>query len=325
MSSNAVKLYVWLHLSACFSGSKRGCVEASFDDIARALGWTSKTLQRTIEELERRPYVRVERAANQYELTTIRILRYDRHSNSGVDKFDHSNSDAVDSAVDNGVDKFDHGGVHSNPPMPLEDQSLRASKNAVEVKKEKKELDAVRRRFDAELPVASSSLKAKPNPNPSSNGRAKLQARIARRIANADERFSSYIEACLKRGHPHPFGADEQDAFRAVGYKPDLSSDHLSFSFVMSVVNVYEEHRDKGVTPGNLCSKVIDYCTTNRKKDITLGGNGDGYYWPPDFQQHRDRLRRQERQEESVLPSKRETPEIERIRPPSGISEENMR
>jgi hypothetical protein len=307
MSGNEAKFYLWLQLTAYFSGPNRGCVEASYEDMARANGFSSRTLQRVIEGLERKPYIEVERAANQHELTRIKILKYDlADPNSAVDKPDHSNSDGVDSAVDSGVDKFDRSAVHSNVPMSLEREGLQALKNAVEVKKEKKgTADAVRRRFDAELPIANSdSSTAKPNP--SSKRSEKLRARLAEKIGLADDRYASYIAWCLKRGESHPFGDDEQDAFRALGYKPDLSSDHLSSCFVMSVLHIYEEHRDKGVTPGNMCSKVLDYCQSNRKKDITLGGSGDGYYWPPDFQEHRNRLRERERQKESISASQKQ-------------------
>ncbi len=72
MSSNAAKLYLWFHLKASWQPPKRGRVEASFDDMARGNGWSLKTLQRTIEELETMPFIEVERATNQYELTRIK-------------------------------------------------------------------------------------------------------------------------------------------------------------------------------------------------------------------------------------------------------------
>src|SRR6516165_538698 len=179
LSSNAIKLYLYLHLTAYWQGPKRGWVEASFDDIARGLGWSQKTLQRTMEELEAIPFVEVERAANQYDLTRIKILKYDvKEAAFAVDKSVHSSSFGVDSGVDSGVDKSDHCAVHSKPPSPLNASDLEVPKKAVEVKKEKKgRLDAVRRPFDAGRP---SSKKTFP---PSGKSREALCARIEHRIA----------------------------------------------------------------------------------------------------------------------------------------------
>ena len=38
MTSNATKLYLWLHLRAYWQGPKRGTVETTFDDIAQSVG-----------------------------------------------------------------------------------------------------------------------------------------------------------------------------------------------------------------------------------------------------------------------------------------------
>jgi hypothetical protein len=74
-----------------------------------------------------------------------------------------------------------------------------------------------------------------------------------------------------------------------VEYKPDLQSPLLSWDFVDAVRDVVEEYSYKETSPGNLCSKVIDECERQRKV------YGSGYLWPPDFQEHRDRLREYER------------------------------
>src|SRR5713226_6779575 len=93
MSGNAVKLYCWLHLTANFGGPRKGCVESDYEEIASSLGWTKKTLQRTVAELNHR-FSKVELAANQNEVTTIEIHKYDRQgSPSGVDA-------GVDASVD---------------------------------------------------------------------------------------------------------------------------------------------------------------------------------------------------------------------------------
>lgn len=282
MSSNATKLFLWFILRAYWSGSKRGLVEASFDDMAQGNGWSLKTLQRTIEELEAKPYIAVERAANQYEMTRVRILKYDvEESTSAVDKSVQSKIVGVDCAVDSGVDKFDCSAVHSNPATPQNQQDLHAPKKVEEVKEVKKgTADAVRRRVDAELHL---SIK------PFSKSK-KLQIRLAERIKQDDGPFSDWIEDARKRGHEHPFGPGERKAFAATGYTPDLKSPFLSPDFVYTVVEVYDENVGKDLAAGNLCSKIIDRCVRERK-----GNGGAGYYWPPDFQEHRDELRAQER------------------------------
>jgi hypothetical protein len=287
MSGNASKLYLWLHLSADF---RTGDVDSSYEDIARALGWSSKTLQRAIDELSRK-YIGVELAANQHELTRISIWNYqpDRGS-SGVDKSVQTKPTAVDSGVDISVDKSVQSAVHSNYSNLKISQGFQAPKKSIELEKERE--DAVRRRFHAELPLSIPS--SEPEAKPSSSQRAKLEARLAGKIESDDDRFSSYVELCKKKGWTHPFGVEERAAFKAVQYEPDLYSPLLSLTFVMVVVEEFEKCKGKEVTPGNLCSKVIDHCMTMMKRS-SVNCETHGYYWPPDFKDHRDKLREQER------------------------------
>jgi hypothetical protein len=317
MSGNDVKLYLMLHFKACWFGPKRGWVEASFDDMARWCGWSTKTLQRAVEELEAKPYIGVERATNQHELTRIKILKYDlEESTSAMDKSDQSSTVGVDSAVDCAVDSGADKPVHSKRASPQNQQDLQAPKKLKKLKNIRREdEDAVRRRVDAELTASIPPLdqrpSQKPNPslerkaNPTSSLRTKLEVRLAGKIESEhEERFSSWIAVCQKKGWAHPFGAEERAAFKALQYEPDLQSPHLSFSFVMSAAYVHEKNKGKDVTPGNLCSKVIDYCMTQIGRS---GGEcGGSYYWPPDFQDHRDRLRAQEiRVEQRASPEAR--------------------
>jgi hypothetical protein len=52
MSSNAVKLYVWLHLKAHWQpGPKRGWVEANKEGIMESLAWANSMVRRTVDEL----------------------------------------------------------------------------------------------------------------------------------------------------------------------------------------------------------------------------------------------------------------------------------
>jgi predicted DNA-binding transcriptional regulator AlpA len=79
-------------------------------------------------------------------------------------------------------------------------------------------------------------------------------------------------------------------------YIVDVNDPAYSVFFLKAGREVFDEVEEKGkyVSPGNLCSKVIDRCLRNRKK-----GLDDAFYWPFDFQEHRDRLREKERIEES--------------------------
>jgi hypothetical protein len=287
MSGNAAKFYLMLHLKACWFGPKRGWVEASFDDMARWCGWSTKTLSRTVEELEVQPYIEVERAANQHELTRIRILKYDLdESTSAVDKSVQSSTVGVDSAVDCAVDSAADKSVHSKPTSSQNTQDLQAPKKLKEVKEEKKgNSDAVRRPFDAELhlinPSSKSASRFKKNQN--------LSARLAAKIQESGYSFSDWADDCEKRGYGSPVSDDERKAFEATQYKPNLESPLLSMDFINAVEDVWEDNREKGLLPGILCSKIIDYCESERKR------GGGGYYYPPDFVEHRNKLRARER------------------------------
>ena len=297
MSGNGVKLYLMLQFKACWFGAKRGWVEASFDDMARWCGWSTKTLQRNLEELETKPYIEIERAANQHELTRIKILKYDlEESTSAADKSDRSSTVgvdcALDRALDSAVDSAADKPVHSKPATLQNPQDLQAPKKlkeVKEVKEQKKETaNAVRRRFDAER-LADRTPPFK----------EKLQNRLEKKIESTNDSYPDWIKSCRKRGEGHPFGAKEQKAFEATGYEPDLSSPLLGFDFVTTVVDVYEETRKKDISPGNLCSRIIDRCQSERGRNDV-----EGYYWPPDFQDHRDRLRVQERARELMNANK---------------------
>jgi hypothetical protein len=163
MSSNAVKLYLWLHLSAQFSGANRGSVESSYDDIARELGWNQKKLQRTIDELRARPYIEVVLAANQHRLTRIRILNYDPDGvNAAVDKCVQSDGFGVDTAVDSGVDKCVQSDVHSTASSDNKTEEMRASKNVEECIEVEEALKAAASLLDEKKKPAWKSINSGP-------------------------------------------------------------------------------------------------------------------------------------------------------------------
>ena len=281
MSSNAAKLFSWLLVVADWKGDRRGTFESNYTDIAQELRWNVRMLRRSINALRDGGYVEIVGAANQYENTLIRILKYDQGTTeSGGDTRVLSND-----AEDIGGDRAAATGVPSVVLTKLAStqiaKALQPSKNLEEVKEVKKgTADAVRRRVDAELHLST---------NPSSKGK-KLQIRLVEKIQRDEGSLSDYIEYSRKKGWEHPLGVDEQKALAATRWKPDLKSPVLAFNFVETALEVYEENKGKDITPGNLCSKIIDRCESNRKRN-----GGTGYYWPPDFQKHRDQLRAQER------------------------------
>jgi hypothetical protein len=291
MSSNASTLFVWLLLSAYHSGPKRGCVETNYEDVMRGLGWYRKLLQRSIWELTRKGYVRVTPAANQHGMTIITILKFDvQEFSSAQDTGVLTKHSAQDTAEDSAHVDSVPTTVPSRPPILQEMLDLQAPKNALEVKNKKNEKrNAVRRRFDAERLADRTPPFRKEN----------LQNRLEKKIESTNDSYLDWIDSCRKRGEGHPFGTEEQKAFEATGYKPDLGSPLLSFDFVTTVVDVYEETRKKDISAGNLCSRIIDRCQSERERNY-----GEGYYWPPDFQDHRDRLRIQERARELMSANK---------------------
>ena len=151
-------------------------------------------------------------------------------------------------------------------------------------------MDAVRR-TDAERHAPSSRF------SPSAR-REKLHARMVAKVTSAGDSYRDHIRHHRARGSEHPFGNKEREAFEALRYKPNLEDPLLTGGFVEAAVEIYEKHGGKGLSPGILCSKVIDYCRTEQECAKTLGDSGSEYYWPPDFQVHRDRLRDQERRGE---------------------------
>jgi hypothetical protein len=136
---------------------------------------------------------------------------------------------------------------------------------------------------DAELPTMNAyEVSSKPTK------KERLKANLKKLIAEGKD---SYAEAS-KAGYT----LKDEDilAFRAMKYEPDLESPEVTIGFLMAMTDVYEENLGKNISPGNLCSKVIDECEKQQKQGET------GYYWPPDFQDHRNRLRAKERNLESI-------------------------
>lgn len=140
------------------------------------------------------------------------------------------------------------------------------------------ESKAVRRTAnDAELRVLP------PNPSFKKNQKKeRLAAHLAGKIAKDGERLEDWDLGEWKE--------EIIRTFDAIGYRLNLRSPQLSAAFLITACEVFDENREREITRGNLCSKIIDRCVRVNKEDPD-----GGYYWPPDFQEHRDRLRQAER------------------------------
>jgi hypothetical protein len=137
---------------------------------------------------------------------------------------------------------------------------------------------------DAELPAMNANeVPSKPSK------KERLKANLKKRIADGKD---SYAE--VSKAGKYILRSEDIDAFRAMKYEPELDSPEVTIYFLMAMTDVYEENLGKNTSPGNLCSKVIDECEKQQKQGET------GYYWPPDFQEHRNRLRASERNLESI-------------------------
>lgn len=75
MSSDAVKLYLWLHLVAYWTGKQRGTVETNRAQIMEELRFSETRTKRAISEL-RKHYIKIVRRGNQHNPSLIRILKY---------------------------------------------------------------------------------------------------------------------------------------------------------------------------------------------------------------------------------------------------------
>ena len=288
MSSNAVKFYLFLHLNAQWQpGPNRGTVRASFEDMASANGWSLKILRGAIEELEAKSFITVERASNQHELTSVAISKFDRAD--VAPSLQGSSSGFATSLAPSSAPSMEGSSEgRTKPAIAQSQQDLSSPKNVKEVKQERTAVaDGVRRPLDAERLTATEPFSHKEK-------KQKLDKNLAAKIRRDGDLYSDWIAKQRARGEPHPFGDAERVAFAATRYTPDLASPVLGWDFVATVVDVYEETREKNTSPGNLCSKIIDRCETERKK------GGGGYYYPPDFVDHRDRLRAQERAQEQA-------------------------
>lgn len=70
LSGNGAKLYAWLIVSA----PREGCLEVSFENMARGNGWSLKTLRGAIRELERKSCITAARSTGKHVRTQIRLL-----------------------------------------------------------------------------------------------------------------------------------------------------------------------------------------------------------------------------------------------------------
>jgi len=95
---------------------------------------------------------------------------------------------------------------------------------------------------------------------------------------------------------------DEREAFAYIQYKPENPT-NLPAGFVFAVSDVYDRRRNEALSPGFLCSKIIDRCMSEQASYRTLGMDPSEYYYPPEFVEHRDRLMKKARQHVQAAPS----------------------
>jgi hypothetical protein len=150
-------------------------------------------------------------------------------------------------------------------------------------------LDAVRRPVDAEHHIAAEPF------SPPSEGKTKAKplerkAKLRARLANAIRVNGNQFEGGLDRDDR----AVLQAAINAMRYDAK-DFETLTDGFTFTLMEISEKHKHDEISPGNLCSKVIDRCLSEQKACKTLGSDPSEYYWPPDFQDHRDKLRARER------------------------------
>ena len=285
ISSNGAKLYLWLHLAAWWKGKKRGTVETTYSIIADELGWNPKMVQRTVGELEKKDYIVVSLASNQHEATTIAIVNYDGKKHTP----------AVDTSVQgntSGMDKDDHSFVHSSVHtkrnIPRDFKEIGVPKKAVESNRKEK---------DVRRPTSTAYS--------SEEGKKKLETRLARKITRENEclgEFLDSIERDLGRRYPD-WWSWVSAGCKAMSYTLDESSPLVSSGFACAIHTVFRREADKKLLPGILASKVIDCC----QETETL--------WPPDFQDHRDRLRAEERRQDKSAFDDSDTPRLKDVRP----------
>jgi hypothetical protein len=325
MSSNAVTLFVWLLLSAYHSGPRKSCVEVNIDDLMMFLGWNRSMAKRTLEELIQKGYITFEGAANQHGLGTIRITKFDTEETdstrlTGEPSTISQNSGELTAQLSARLTAELTGEPSTEPSRPANLQShedLQAPKNAVEVKdlkKGKKEHhDAVRRPVDAELRVAHQPEihgRGEPPSKPSPQAEASELHRRGFSSLKRKKKLEARIAAKLMEGGNAFFGDlddEERAAFEFIGYKTEYPQ-NLPAGFVYAAWEVYEEHKDEGLSLGILCTKIIDHCMSEQKSYKTLGMDPSEYYYPPDFVEHRERLRAKERVHERRTRATTEVP-----------------
>jgi hypothetical protein len=160
---------------------------------------------------------------------------------------------------------------------------------------------------DAELPA----MKAISDPacrreeqtpkTPQQKKQRHLEANIAGKIQRLGESFKTFRSHMAQhRGqkwYTDPWGETEIAAFEAIRYPIDPDSPLITHGFVEAVTTVYEEWHGK-VNAWIMCCKVIDECQRMMNPGEKMVPTAALY--PPDFQDHRDRLREEERAAEAT-------------------------
>ncbi len=137
MSSDGVKLYLWLHLVAYWTGQKRGTVETTYAEIAKEMRWPKIKVKRAMAELCQR-FVKVLRRGNQHQYTLIRIRKYQKRSNSAGIAIDTGKSAGI-----TGEPSTDTSTDISTLRIASKTQAIRTPKKAAEGSRSKAAAAAV--------------------------------------------------------------------------------------------------------------------------------------------------------------------------------------
>lgn len=258
----------------CEADTRTGIWKGSAKSLSGELGIPERTARDVLEKMEHGAYIRRFAVPGRHVCYPILVHKFP--ISQGEHNGEQLNAIASTSPADlayfpreQSVEQHGEHGVEHG-----------AAQKRSKKEKEKRE-KVVRRTQNAELRVVSSSCKK----NPKKEKKERLAAHLAGKIARDGERIQDWDLSNWEE--------EIREAFDFIGYELDRRNPQLSAAFLITACEVYQENRNREISLGNLCSKIIDRCVRENKQDPD-----GGYYWPTDFQEYRDRLRQVERASE---------------------------
>lgn len=267
MSANAVTLFVWLLLSA-----QSGCVEAGYDDLRCALGWSYSMVRRTLDELISKGYISVAPATNQHKVTVIRILKLDVVEYDSAVLTDGQGNSSNNSAVLSAVSI-------SEQSKPSNQRNAAALSTDEQGGEQSNSQATVGMLADEQGKTLATVPDIPPGVN-DDHQEPVLQKRQPFEIP----------AKCLFTDELSPIA---RQALEFIGFECDRR--FLSRGFV-TILEKYGARRP-WPRPGILASHIIERCLHWQGKRKVETKDPRLYSFPPGFQKWRDLLRRQERLE----------------------------